>query len=146
MRTINEIIIHCTATEAKFNVTLATIDQWHKARGWKGCGYHFIIHQNGHIDIGRPITEAGAHCKGHNANSIGIVYVGGMLNGKTSDTRTYEQNQSLVLLIKTLCRIFPTITAVKGHNEYSSKACPCFNVQVFCFVNRIVPYNTEYDD
>ena len=144
MRTITEIIIHCTATEAEFPVTKATIDQWHKARGWKGCGYHFIIHQDGSIDIGRPISEIGAHCKGHNAHSIGIVYVGGMLNGKASDTRTFEQVLSLKYLIKTLCRIFTTITAVKGHNEYSNKECPCFNVQAFCLVNQIVPYNIIY--
>lgn len=146
MRTINEIIIHCTATEAKLPVTIATIDQWHKAKGWKGCGYHYIVHQDGHIDIGRPLTEVGAHCKGHNAHSIGIAYVGGLLEGKPSDTRTYDQIESLVLLTKTLCRIFPTITAIKGHNEYSNKACPCFNVMAFSLVNRLVPFDTLYDE
>lgn len=143
MRTINEIIIHCTATEAALPVTLATIDQWHKAKGWKGCGYHFIIHQDGSIDMGRPITEAGAHCKGHNAHSIGIAYVGGIKEGIPCDTRTFNQTQTLVLLIKTICRTFTTITAVKGHNEYSNKACPCFNVQAFCLLNGIIPYNFD---
>lgn len=142
MRAITEIIIHCTATEAKFPVTLETIDLWHKARGWKGCGYHFIIHQDGHIQVGRPIAEIGAHCHGHNAHSIGIVYVGGMLNGKPHDTRTYEQIQSLVLLTKTLRRTFPTITKVKGHNEYANKACPCFNVPAFCMVHEIMTIQT----
>lgn len=144
MRTITEIIIHCTATEATAPITIATIDQWHKTKGWKGCGYHYLIHQNGRISIGRPITEAGAHCIGHNAHSIGIAYAGGLINGKPTDTRTPEQAKSLVLLIKTLLSMFPTIKAVKGHNEYSSKACPCFNVQAFCLVNQIVPYNLEY--
>lgn len=139
MRTITEIIIHCTATEATKPVTLAEIDKDHKSRGWKGCGYHFIIHQNGLIDIGRNLAEAGAHCKGHNANSIGIAYVGGLFNGKPYDTRSYEQIQSLALLIKTLRRTFPTITKVKGHNEYANKACPCFNVQAFCVVHQIFP-------
>lgn len=141
MRTINEIIIHCTATEAEFPVTLETIDLWHKARGWKGCGYHFIIHQNGRIQTGRSIAEIGAHCHNHNAHSIGIVYVGGMRNGKPSDTRTFEQIESMVHLIEDLSKEFPTIIAVKGHNEYSHKACPCFNVQTFCAVHNLPPYN-----
>lgn len=144
MRTITEIIIHCTATEAERDVTIEEIDRWHHARGWKSCGYHFIIHQDGSIDVGRPISEAGAHCKGHNAHSIGIAYVGGMLDGKPSDTRTFEQIQSLVLLTKTLCRTFTTITEIKGHNEYCSKKCPCFNVKAFCLVNGLIPFNMEY--
>ena len=144
MRTITEIIIHCTATEAAKCVTIEDIDQWHKARGWKGCGYHFVILQNGHIQVGRPIAEIGAHCHGHNAHSIGIAYVGGLMNGKPADTRTPEQIKSMVSLIEDLIKEFPTIVAVRGHNEYSSKACPCFNVQAFCLVNQIVPYNLEY--
>jgi len=141
MRTITEIIIHCTATEAGKLVTIAQIDQWHKARGWKGCGYHFLILQNGHIQTGRHIAEVGAHCHGHNAHSIGIAYVGGMLNGKPNDTRTFEQIESMVALIEDLSKEFPTIIAVKGHNEYSHKACPCFNVQAFCMVHNLPPYN-----
>lgn len=141
MRTINEIIIHCTATEAEQLVTIEQLDQWHKARGWKGCGYHCVIHQNGLISTGRPIAEIGAHCKGHNAHSIGIAYVGGLLNGKPHDTRTFEQVESMVSLIEALTQLFPTIVAVRGHNEYANKACPCFNVQAFCLVHNLPPYN-----
>ena len=141
MRTITEIIIHCTATEAEQFVTIEQLDQWHKARGWKGCGYHCVIHQNGLISTGRPIAEIGAHCKGHNAHSIGIAYVGGLLNGKPADTRTFEQIESMVSLIEALTQLFPTIIAVRGHNEYANKACPCFNVQTFCMVHNLPPYN-----
>ncbi len=141
MRTINKIIIHCTATEAAKLVTIEDINQWHKARGWKGCGYHFLILQNGHIQVGRPIAEIGAHCLGHNAYSIGIAYVGGLLNGKPHDTRTFEQIESMVSLIEDLTKEFPTIIEVRGHNEYGHKACPCFNVQAFCMVHNLPPYN-----
>lgn len=141
MRTINKIIIHCTATEATMPVTIEDIDQWHKARGWKGCGYHFVILQNGHIQVGRPIAEIGAHCLGHNAHSIGIAYVGGLLNGEAHDTRTFEQIESMVSLIEDLTKEYPTIIEVRGHNEYANKACPCFNVQTFCLVHNLPPYN-----
>ena len=71
--------------------------------------------------------------KGHNTGSIGICYIGGVESergpdGKwvAKDTRTSEQKESLLDLIKTLKRLHPDAT-VHGHNEFSSKACPCFN-------------------
>ena len=47
MRTINEIIIHCTATPEGRDVTVDEIDRWHKARGYDGCGYHYVVYRDG---------------------------------------------------------------------------------------------------
>lgn len=129
MRTIDEIILHCTATEAGKEYTANDIDQWHKARGWKGIGYHFVILINGTIQVGKSIEEAGAHCKGHNAHSIGVVYVGGLHNGKPADTRTLKQMEALNRLLFDLLLAYPTIKKITGHNEYANKACPCFDVK-----------------
>lgn len=129
MRTINEIIIHCTATEAGNDFTVETIDKWHRDKGYDEIGYHFIIHPNGRIERGRDINKAGAHCYGHNSKSIGIAYIGGLRKGKPADTRTIQQQLALAHLILILEEIFPTITKVSGHNEYSNKACPCFDVR-----------------
>lgn len=79
MRKITEFIIHCSATREGQDVTAADIRRWHvKGNGWKDIGYHFVIHLDGTIELGRPIAEVGAHCAGHNAESIGICYVGGL--------------------------------------------------------------------
>lgn len=133
MRQINKIIIHCSATQEGKEISAATIDKWHKKRGWRGIGYHYVIGLDGMIEYGRPITETGAHVKGHNKGSIGICYIGGVEsergeNGKwvAKDTRTPEQKESLLLLLKTLKKMHPTAT-IHGHNEFSAKACPCFN-------------------
>ena len=63
-RIIKEIIIHCSATQEDKDYTVADIDRWHRARGFKKIGYHFVIYRNGDIHVGRSLSEIGAHCKG----------------------------------------------------------------------------------
>ena len=47
MRKIKEIIIHCSATKENKDYTVADIDRWHRARGFRKIGYHFVIYRNG---------------------------------------------------------------------------------------------------
>jgi N-acetylmuramoyl-L-alanine amidase len=129
MRQINRIIIHCTATPEGRHHTAADIDRWHKQRGWSGNGYHFVIHLDGTVEAGRPVEKVGAHVRGHNADSIGVVYVGGCdKNMKPKDTRTPAQRKALRELVANLRENYPHAT-VHGHNEFDrGKACPSFDV------------------
>ena len=128
MRTINLIVIHCSATEEGKDYSVEEITRWHKARGFRTIGYHFLIHSDGSIDGKaegcRSIMEIGAHAKGYNRRSIGICYIGGLLYGEPADTRTAAQINAMRCLVKALYSIFPC--SVIGHNEVSNKACPCF--------------------
>ena len=81
MRTITEIIVHCSATPEGRDYTVAQIRQWHLQRGFRDIGYHYVIYRDGTIHTGRPVAQAGAHCTGHNAHSIGVCYIGGTLHG-----------------------------------------------------------------
>ena len=54
MRKINEIIVHCTATPEGRHVTVADVDNWHRARKFNGIGYHYLIYLDGSIHEGRP--------------------------------------------------------------------------------------------
>ena len=127
MREINEIIVHCSATREGQDIDASTIDEWHKARGWSGIGYHFIVKLNGSIEYGRMVDKVGAHCKGHNTNSIGVCYIGGVENdGKTpKDTRTSEQIASLLTLLRFLKLLHPD-ASIYGHRDFANKACPSF--------------------
>lgn len=129
MRKITEIIIHCSATIEGKDYTVADIDRWHRARGFRKIGYHYVIYRDGSIHAGRPICETGAHCVGHNAHSIGICYIGGLAkDGRTpKDTRTPEQREAMRSLIKQLKQKFPK-ASMHGHREFAPKACPCFRV------------------
>lgn len=132
-RTINEIIVHCTATKEGVPVTVEEIKKWHTTpvskggRGWSDIGYHYVVTLDGKIKGGRDVNISGAHCTGHNSYSIGVVYVGGLdKDGKTKDTRTDAQKKSLTNLLVRLLELYPH-AEIHGHNEYAAKACPCFN-------------------
>jgi len=130
MRQINRIIIHCTATPEGRHHTAAEIDRWHRQRGWSQIGYHYVIRLDGTVEVGRPIKKAGAHVKGHNADSIGVVYVGGCdKNMKPKDTRTPAQKLALRGIIDGFKEKYPHAT-VHGHNEFDKgKACPSFDAK-----------------
>jgi len=129
-REINCIIIHCTATPEGMDIGAKEIRRHHvRNLGWHDIGYHYVIRLDGSIEQGRDPELAGAHCRGHNAHSIGIVYVGGLnSHGLPEDSRTEEQKASLKALVGKLRERYPDAT-VHGHCEFSSKACPCFNVR-----------------
>lgn len=130
MRTINDIIIHCSATPEGRVVTVQDIDRWHRERGFNGIGYHYVVYIDGSIHKGRSDSEVGAHCKGHNAHTIGICYVGGCDTAmRPKDTRTAAQRKAMEKLVRELKFRFPGVT-IHGHNEYDhGKACPSFDVQ-----------------
>ena len=134
MRKITKIILHCSATAEGKDYSVDTIRKWHLKRGWRDIGYHFVIQRDGTVDEGRPIEQTGAHVKGQNHNSIGICYIGGVeakkKNGKwiAKDTRTCEQKEALEELLLELKEQYP-LAKIHGHNEFSSKSCPCFNAR-----------------
>lgn len=127
-RRINEIIVHCTATPEGRDYTVADIRQMHKAQGWVDIGYHYLVYRDGSIHEGRNVDMVGAHCQGHNAQSIGVCYVGGVArDGKTpKDTRTQAQKDALIHLLMQLVCLYPDAT-IRGHRDFAAKACPSFD-------------------
>ena len=129
MRKINKIIIHCSATPEGRNVTVKEIDRWHRDRGFSQIGYHWVVYLDGTIHKGRDESLAGAHTVGHNADSIGVCYVGGVdKQMKPKDTRTHVQRIALKELVRNLQERYPG-TTIHGHNEFAAKACPSFDVR-----------------
>lgn len=131
MRKITEIIVHCSDTPEGRDDKAADIRRWHvQNNGWADIGYHYVIDLDGTIEAGRDIETIGAHCKGHNPNSIGICYVGGRDKNtlEAKDTRTDAQKASLVLLLKYLRSRYPQ-ARIYGHRDFSDKACPCFDAK-----------------
>ena len=78
MKTIDAIIIHCSATRAGQDVRAADIDKWHKERGFAMIGYNYVIDLDGKIETGRPLTMDGAHC--NTAGLSGMVCLAGMMS------------------------------------------------------------------
>lgn len=127
-RAISKLIIHCSDSPDDRDIGLADIDRWHKDRGFSGvlvgdhrlyCGYHYVIRRSGDVEIGRPEHYIGAHCKGHNRESIGICWIG-------RSEITSEQMYALVNICRNLMlRYVLSPDDVYGHCElYSGKTCP----------------------
>lgn len=125
LSSINEIIIHHSGSN---NDTPDSIRKYHLSKGWLDCGYHYIVADDGkgnfmfdnNIHCMRPISCIGAHCKGHNQNSIGVCVLGDYSNSTISD----EMLGSLVFLIFKLKLIYPTIKKVSFHCDYANTSCP----------------------
>ena len=128
-RTINRIIVHCTATPEGRVETVESIRRMHKAKGWADIGYHYLIGLNGERWNGRNVNLVGAHCEGYNANSIGVCYVGGCdKNMKAKDTRTDKQKAALIALLKDLRKLYPKAKIVSHRDlDRKGKACPSFD-------------------
>jgi N-acetyl-anhydromuramyl-L-alanine amidase AmpD len=135
------IVLHVSAIRPHQTSSADQIDAWHKARGWNGIGYHYIIRRNGAVELGRPDDTIGAHVAGFNSTTLGICFEGGLdAFGKPKDTRTPEQNKAAIKLIKKLVKKYPD-AKVLGHRDLSPdrdgdgiiephehlKACPCFD-------------------
>lgn len=146
---IDEIIVHCADTPNGRPFTAADIDRWHGERGfrrdpraltgegpWAGqgphaselahIGYHYVIRVNGVVEVGRRLTETGAHCRGRNGRSIGVCLVG-------RDRFSPAQWRSLRKLVEAEQRDRrrdgrPPL-AVYGHRRFNRrKTCPNFDV------------------
>ena len=128
-RTIKEIIVHCTATPEGRIETVESVRNMHKARGFSDIGYHYLIGLNGERWEGRNVNLIGAHCEGHNSNSIGVCYVGGVdKKMQAKDTRTEKQKDAIVALLKDLRKLYPK-AKIYGHRDFDKKgkACPSFD-------------------
>lgn len=125
MRDLKQIIIHHTATPHHMDIGVKELRHWHvEDNGWLDVGYHFVIRQDGTIEPGRPVQTSGAHARGHNTHSVGIVLVG------TGPNFTRHQwnalNEQVILLTAQY-----DITQILGHNDVGNTACPGFDVSVW---------------
>lgn len=146
-RKIAKIYVHCSASEWG---TVEAVTQWHKERGWRTIGYHWLITNpfptwtsykdqvgqqsyNGKLWVGRPLDddlfldddEIGAHVRGENAFSIAVCCIG-------DERFTSPQTDTLVDHCVYLCRKYEVDPAmVRGHYEHwkdqgltPQKSCP----------------------
>jgi len=131
-RRITRVVIHCSATPEGKAFFKKDIDRWHSAKGWNGCGYHYVVDLDGKVETGRHIDVKGAHAGAYNEGSIGICYIGGMdaKNEKAKDTRTAAQKESLRWLVETMRKLYVNVE-VCGHRDLPGvkKACPSYDVR-----------------
>lgn len=136
LKNVKWIVVHYSATPIERNVSAADIEAMHKAKGYKAIGYHFYIRRSGEVEVGRPIADGyftqGAHVLGHNPESIGICFEGGVTLADMNtgrDTRTPGQTKALISIIEKLLVQCPGAQVV-GHKDMpgAKTQCPGFDV------------------
>ncbi|MCC4116370.1 N-acetylmuramoyl-L-alanine amidase [Aromatoleum toluclasticum] len=146
-RTIDLIVIHCSATPNGRWTSTLDIDHWHAERGFRrdpsaaarfnpdlrSIGYHWVLYPNGARATGRHPSEVGAHARGVNSRSLGLCLVG-------TDRFTYPQWGALLDQVRHLCathrvplQLATAATGYRGvcgHRDLAgvNKACPGFDV------------------
>jgi N-acetylmuramoyl-L-alanine amidase len=114
VRAIRKIIVHHTGVDTTLEKLRASVQR----RGYSDIPYHFVIMPDGSVHATRPIERMGAHCKGHNADSIGIALMGNL--DKVPPTEA--QVASLARLLAELRSQFAV--PVVAHGELRPTACP----------------------
>ena len=130
MRTINLIVVHCSATRCDRPFPVTALIRCHADR-FGFTGYHYYITRNGRTYQTRHEQLIGAHAKGYNEHSLGVCYEGGLnKQGKPADTRTKAQKQALLKLLRRLKEEHPQ-AQILGHRDLPDvkKACPCFDAK-----------------
>lgn len=137
MRVINKIIVHCSASDNPSQDSIEAIKDLHTGdpkekiqwgiyatnkRGWSDIGYHYFISKDGILHYGRPLDQAGAHCYGHNSNSIGICISG---------DKIFNRKQFLILnqiLRELIIQFGLTENDIHFHRDFDkNKSCPNFS-------------------
>ncbi len=122
MRPVTRAILHHSAGPA--SATVAAVRRYHTVeRGYSDIGYHLIIRddpvEGWILEPGRPQEKAGAHCLGHNADSVGVC-----IFGDYTDRPPPAGAQALLALVQTLLREkYPGITFHR-HSELGRTVCP----------------------
>jgi N-acetylmuramoyl-L-alanine amidase len=126
---IYKIVVHCSESPHRGD-SAEDIHYWHKARGWDGIGYHYVIREDGKVDYGRPHYWIGAHVHRHNLGTIGICLLG-------IDYFTEVQLVALRTLIMRLLEEYPDAEVV-GHRDLDpNRTCPNFDVKHWLLEDEI---------
>lgn len=144
MKSLEYLVLHCSATPEGREVSGAEIRRWHTdpkpmGRGWGQVGYRRLYHINGGVEElvannddkwvdNWEITNGVA---GKNSICQHWCIIGGMTEDmkRPKDTRSSMQRESLRRDVLAFHRRFPSVRIV-GHNYFDGgKACPSFDVQ-----------------
>ena len=130
MRSIDLIVVHCSATRCDRRFSVEDLIACHDAR-FGFTGYHYYITRDGHVYQTRHELLVGAHARGYNQHSLGVCYEGGQDQlGNPADTRTAAQKRALFRLLRRLKAAHPD-AEIMGHRDLPGvqKECPCFDVR-----------------
>lgn len=131
---VRGIVMHYALTPRGWNAGWSgaqvrdEVRRWHRDRGWRDIGYHWVIAWNGSIAPGRAENVLGAHVGGGNSGTIGIMLVGGMgtPEGAFLNHHSAAQQTAAVRLIREIMGRTGRVW-VKGHRDLGASLCPGYD-------------------
>jgi N-acetylmuramoyl-L-alanine amidase len=127
-RNVCKIIIHHTATDA--NTTVDAIRRVHiEKRKFSDIGYHALVDARGVAHPGRPVTRAGAHCRGHNTGTLGLAFIG-YYHPPQNQRLEDIQLETAARLCALWCELYDIRSSdIYPHSDFGHTACPGDNVR-----------------
>lgn len=110
------LVVHHAAGD----MTAEAIHRAHRAQGWSGIGYHYVVQLDGSVHRGRPEGRVGAHVAGHNSGTLGVCFSG---NYETRKAMPAKQLAAGRELLADLRRRYPK-AKVRRHGDFNPTACP----------------------
>lgn len=119
---VKYLVIHHSVTSA--DATADDIALLHKARGWAGIGYHFVITKDGRVWYVGDIGTARANVLNKNEQVIGICLIG--------DFTKYLPTDDQIISAHKLCKFLLDVDSIPpkewedvvGHKELQATQCP----------------------
>lgn len=121
-RPVTRVFVHCSASDNPKHDNWATIDRWHRERGWACGGYHFFIRRDGTLEMGRDLDKIPAAQEGNNNGTITIC-----LHGLKKELFREEQFATLRALCGQIDAAYGDDVTFHGHCEVSNKSCPVYD-------------------
>jgi len=134
------IIVHHSATKDSQSLSWDDIERAHIKRGFVDIGYHYGVEQvedSYQSLIGRPVVHQGAHCKGHNEDSIGICVIGNFNFGRKS----MLQIDKTAELLATLCVVHHIpVQYIYKHRDFTATDCPGKNFPWAYLIQSVIEW------
>ena len=117
-------VLHYSASN---DVSAATIDAWHKQRGFtprgsnplKYIGYHYVVRKDGTIEPGRSDNVQGTHCPGFNLPGVLAICFPG-----DDKYEWYPTPQQYTSGVKLLRQYHIPTGKIHGHGQLYPTSCP----------------------
>ncbi len=117
---------------------MKVIDRYHRMKGWRKIGYHFVVMPDGLIYVGRTLNETGAHTVGKNDTAIGVCLLGNF----DEEEMPSEQYVTMKYLVCWLLNRFGlTPNDLFFHRDFAQKTCPGLKLQK-SEIRKVIQLNT----
>jgi N-acetylmuramoyl-L-alanine amidase len=100
------------------------IHEYHKALGWNGVAYHFLVYESGRIVKARPTLAYPACVKGLNRICLCVAFVGSFMN-RPPIKEHIDAGAWLCAYLKKKWREYYKVTLeLKRHKDLADTYCP----------------------